>query len=52
MNVDSQLEIIVYYQTLSHLREGDTRFELTTKDLITPIQEPSVRHLKNKGKHL
>ena len=52
VNVDSQLQLIVCSQTPSHLREEDTRFELTIEDLITPTQDPSAQHLKGKGRKL
>jgi hypothetical protein len=35
----------------SHLRKGDTRFELTTEDLVTPTQGPSAPS-KGKGRKL
>ena len=41
---------MVYFQTPSHLREEDTRFELNKEDLVTPTQEPSVQRLESKEK--
>ena len=52
VNVDSQLQLIVCSQTPSHLREEDTRFELTAEDLVTPTQEPSAQRSKGKGRKL
>ena len=52
MDVDSQLELIVCSQTPSHLREEDTRFELTAKNLVTPTQGSNAQHSKDKGRKL
>ena len=47
-DVHSQLELIVCFHVPSHLQEGDTRFELIAKYLVTPIQEPSAQRSKDK----
>ena len=52
MDVNSQLELIIYSQTHSHLQEEDIKFELTTEDLVTPTQKPSAQRFKGKGSKL
>ena len=52
LDVDSQLPLIVCSQTPSYLREGDTTFELTAEDLVTPTQEQTAQRPKNKGRKL
>ena len=51
VNVDLQLELIVCSQTPSHFQEGDTRFKLIAKDLVTATQDTSVQRLKGKRKN-
>ena len=51
MDVDSQLELIVYSQT-PHLQKEDPKFELTTEYLIIPTQGPNAQRSKGKGEKL
>ena len=52
MVFDSQQQIVLCSQVHSHLREGDTIFELTVEDLQTPTQAPIAQESKGKGKKL